>query len=120
MVYLLVAWIAGFCVVRDALGPIAVPAALIGNETAMGDINNTLLTVTGIGVTVQDEAAAGVKNETEVLCKPGMCHYGLLNNMQVMQTASVFGPITIAGIVSATLSSALASIISAPRVFQVI
>lgn len=32
---------------------------------------------------------------------------------------SVFGPITIAGIISATLSSALASLVSAPRVFQV-
>lgn len=32
---------------------------------------------------------------------------------------SAFGPLTIAGIVSATLSSALASLVSAPRVFQV-
>jgi len=38
---------------------------------------------------------------------------------QVMQLASAFGPIIIAGIVSATLSSALASLISAPKVFQV-
>jgi len=38
---------------------------------------------------------------------------------QVMQLASAFGPIVIAGIVSATLSSALASLISAPKVFQV-
>jgi len=37
----------------------------------------------------------------------------------VMQLASAFGPIIIAGIVSATLSSALASLISAPKVFQV-
>lgn len=36
-----------------------------------------------------------------------------------MQLASAFGPIIIAGIVSATLSSALASLISAPKVFQV-
>ena len=39
--------------------------------------------------------------------------------LQVMQLASAFGPIIIAGIVSATLSSALASLISAPKVFQV-
>ena len=38
---------------------------------------------------------------------------------QVMQMISGFGPITIAGIISATLSSALASLVSAPKVFQV-
>jgi len=38
---------------------------------------------------------------------------------QVMQLVSAFGPIIVAGIVSATLSSALASLISAPKVFQV-
>jgi len=36
-----------------------------------------------------------------------------------MQLVSAFGPIIVAGIVSATLSSALASLISAPKVFQV-
>lgn len=36
-----------------------------------------------------------------------------------MQMVSAFGPITIAGIISATLSSALASLVSAPKVFQV-
>jgi hypothetical protein len=39
--------------------------------------------------------------------------------IQVMQLVSAFGPITIAGIISATLSSALASLVSAPKVFQV-
>ncbi len=36
-----------------------------------------------------------------------------------MQLISAFGPLIIAGIVSATLSSALASLVSAPKVFQV-
>lgn len=35
-----------------------------------------------------------------------------------MQLVSFVAPITIAGIISATLSSALASLVSAPRVFQ--
>ena len=38
---------------------------------------------------------------------------------QVMQIISAWGPITVAGIISATLSSALASLVSAPKVFQV-
>ena len=38
---------------------------------------------------------------------------------QMMQLTSAFGPITVAGIISATLSSALACLVSAPKVFQV-
>lgn len=38
---------------------------------------------------------------------------------QVMSMVSGFGPIITAGIFSATLSSALASLVSAPKVFQV-
>jgi solute carrier family 12 sodium/potassium/chloride transporter 2 len=48
------------------------------------------------------------------------CKHGLLNNYQVMEMVSVLGPIIIAGIFSASLSSALASLVSAPKVFQVI
>lgn len=36
-----------------------------------------------------------------------------------MSLVSVFGPLITAGIFSATLSSALASLVSAPKVFQV-
>jgi hypothetical protein len=38
---------------------------------------------------------------------------------QVMEMMSGFGPLITAGIFSATLSSALASLVSAPKVFQV-
>uniref|UniRef100_A0A673CUW9 Solute carrier family 12 member 3 n=1 Tax=Sphaeramia orbicularis TaxID=375764 RepID=A0A673CUW9_9TELE len=46
------------------------------------------------------------------------CEYGLHNDFQVMSLVSGFGPIITAGIFSATLSSALASLVSAPKVFQ--
>lgn len=39
--------------------------------------------------------------------------------VQAMSMVSGFGPIITAGIFSATLSSALASLVSAPKVFQV-
>lgn len=39
--------------------------------------------------------------------------------VQVMTMVSGFGPLIIAGTFSATLSSALASLVSAPKVFQV-
>lgn len=38
---------------------------------------------------------------------------------QMMTLVSGFGPLIIAGTFSATLSSALASLVSAPKVFQV-
>ena len=38
---------------------------------------------------------------------------------QVMEMLSAYGPIVTAGIFAATLSSALASLVSAPKVFQV-
>jgi len=45
---------------------------------------------------------------------------GLLNDYQAMQKISWFGPIIVAGIVAATLSSALASLVSAPKIFQAV
>ncbi|XP_037343067.2 solute carrier family 12 member 1 isoform X2 [Pungitius pungitius] len=51
-------------------------------------------------------------------CAVEKCKYGLINNNQVMTMVSGFGPLIIAGTFSATLSSALASLVSAPKVFQ--
>ncbi|XP_041794212.1 solute carrier family 12 member 1 isoform X2 [Chelmon rostratus] len=51
-------------------------------------------------------------------CSVETCQFGLLNNNQVMTMVSGFGPLIIAGTFSATLSSALASLVSAPKVFQ--
>lgn len=52
---------------------------------------------------------------------PVKCYeLGLLNDYQAMQKISWFGPIIIAGIFAATLSSALASLVSAPKIFQAV
>ncbi|CAN8005615.1 unnamed protein product [Ixodes hexagonus] len=45
----------------------------------------------------------------------GGCEYGLLYDSQVMELVSAFGPLVYAGIFAATLSSALASLVSAPK-----
>ncbi|KAJ3604927.1 hypothetical protein NHX12_026978, partial [Muraenolepis orangiensis] len=100
IVYLGVAVSTGACIVRDATG----------------SINDT--------VSAQFRA-----NCTDAACKYGYdfsscntanttCLYGLQNDFQVMSIVSGFGPIITAGIFSATLSSALASLVSAPKVFQ--
>ncbi|XP_003969692.1 solute carrier family 12 member 1 [Takifugu rubripes] len=51
-------------------------------------------------------------------CATTKCDFGLNNNNQLMTLVSAFGPLIIAGTFSATLSSALASLVSAPKVFQ--
>ncbi|XP_058454555.1 bumetanide-sensitive sodium-(potassium)-chloride cotransporter isoform X2 [Malaya genurostris] len=51
-------------------------------------------------------------------CAPEECHFGLHNSFQVMELVSAYGPIIYAGCFAATLSSALASLVSAPKVFQ--
>ncbi|XP_038139320.1 solute carrier family 12 member 1 [Cyprinodon tularosa] len=51
-------------------------------------------------------------------CETEPCKFGLMNNFQVMTMVSGFGHLITAGTFSATLSSALASLVSAPKVFQ--
>ncbi|KAK7895835.1 hypothetical protein WMY93_021160 [Mugilogobius chulae] len=100
IVYLGVAVSTGSCIVRDA----------------SGSLNDTV-------------SSQFMANCTEAACKFGFdfstcknsdegCRYGLHNDFQVMSLVSGFGPIITAGIFSATLSSALASLVSAPKVFQ--
>ncbi|KAK6755992.1 hypothetical protein RB195_014406 [Necator americanus] len=48
------------------------------------------------------------------------CQYGLMNYFQIMEMESLWGPLITAGIFAATLSSALASLVSAPKVFQAV
>ncbi|XP_056591773.1 solute carrier family 12 member 2 isoform X2 [Triplophysa dalaica] len=99
LVYVGVAVSTGACIVRDATGE---------------EYNFTL--------------SAGAVNCSDAACKLGYnfsqctsqnhCKYGLYNDFQVMSVASGFSPLITAGIFSATLSSALASLVSAPKVFQ--
>lgn len=51
-------------------------------------------------------------------CAERHCDYGLQNSFQVIELVSAFGPAIYAGCFAATLSSALASLVSAPKVFQ--
>ncbi|XP_040200765.1 solute carrier family 12 member 2 isoform X2 [Rana temporaria] len=96
IVYMGVAVSVGSCVVRDASGNV--------NDTLSAAFSNCT------------EAACKL-NYNFSSCKPN-CEYGLMNNFQVMSMVSGFAPLITAGIFSATLSSALASLVSAPKVFQ--
>uniref|UniRef100_A0A669PAC1 Solute carrier family 12 member 1 n=1 Tax=Phasianus colchicus TaxID=9054 RepID=A0A669PAC1_PHACC len=85
------------CVVRDATG----------------NINDTVTP----GMSCNGSSACNLGYDFS-RCRSQPCDYGLMNNFQVMSMVSGFGPLITAGIFSATLSSALASLVSAPKVFQ--
>ena len=80
------------------------------------------------GLTVAREATGIYSlNKTSTDCTNITCNYGLLHNYQVMEMVSEIpsiiknnSPIIIAGIFSASLSSALASLVSAPKIFQAV
>lgn len=79
----------------------------------------------GVGATVARDATGNVYDIVNgslsfLDCEPGGCKYGLQNSFQVIELVSVFGPLIYAGCFAATISSALASLVSAPKVFQVI
>ncbi|KAM6981021.1 solute carrier family 12 member 1 [Aplochiton taeniatus] len=98
--YLGIALCVSSAVVRDATGNV--------NDTiAMGVscVNSTAVSACNLGYDFSS-------------CAVNTCKFGLMNNFQVMTMVSGFGPLIIAGTFSATLSSALASLVSAPKVFQ--
>eukprot|EP00073_Rattus_norvegicus_P035406 XP_008760364.1 PREDICTED: solute carrier family 12 member 1 isoform X1 [Rattus norvegicus] len=95
--YIGVAICVAACVVRDATG----------------SMNDTVVS----GMNCNGSAACGLGYDFS-RCQHEPCQYGLMNNFQVMSMVSGFGPLITAGIFSATLSSALASLVSAPKVFQ--
>ncbi|XP_062404842.1 solute carrier family 12 member 1 [Sardina pilchardus] len=80
---------------------------------ATGSINSSITA----GTPCDFNAACELGYDFSV-CATTKCPYGLMNNFQVMTMVSGFGPLIIAGTFSATLSSALASLVSAPKVFQ--
>ncbi|XP_025026282.1 solute carrier family 12 member 3 [Python bivittatus] len=96
--YLVLSATIGSCVIRDA----------------SGSINDTVL---ARPMTCEGIACGYGWNFTEC-AQSHSCHYGLLNYYQTMSMVSGFAPLITAGIFGATLSSALACLVSAPKVFQ--
>ncbi|KAM4708916.1 solute carrier family 12 member 2-like [Discoglossus pictus] len=95
--YLAVAIASAACIVRDATG----------------NITDALSTSSG-----ECLSAACTLGYNFTACAESPCEYGLLNNFQVMAMFSGYAPLITAGIFAATLSSALASLVSAPKIFQ--
>ncbi|KAI9550869.1 hypothetical protein GHT06_000210 [Daphnia sinensis] len=78
------------------------------------------------GVTVMRDATGDPANYTDngtvsdymAVCLGQDCEWGLQNSYQVMTLVSAFGPLNYLGCFAATLSSALACFVSAPKIFQ--
>uniref|UniRef100_A0A7N8XEM6 Solute carrier family 12 member 3 n=1 Tax=Mastacembelus armatus TaxID=205130 RepID=A0A7N8XEM6_9TELE len=98
--YLIISATIGSCVVRDASG--------ILNDT----LSSSSSSEGCIGTACQYgwDFSECIKN--------GTCAYGISNYYQSMSMVSAFAPLITAGIFGATLSSALACLVSAPKVFQ--
>ncbi|XP_075709330.1 solute carrier family 12 member 3-like [Rhinoderma darwinii] len=96
--YLAISATIGSCVLRDASG--------IVNDTI--SLNDT--DCEGLSCQFGWDFNECQQNET--------CYYGLANHYQTMSLVSAFSPLITAGIFAATLSSALACLVSAPKVFQ--
>ncbi|XP_075048286.1 solute carrier family 12 member 3-like [Mixophyes fleayi] len=96
--YLAISATIGSCVLRDASG--------ILNDTI--PLNETDCE----GLSCQFGWNFTACEETET------CSYGLSNYYQSMSMVAAFSPLITAGIFAATLSSALACLVSAPKVFQ--
>ncbi|KAM4678153.1 solute carrier family 12 member 1 isoform 1-T1 [Discoglossus pictus] len=92
---------------------VAICAAASVVRDATGSLNDTITA----GIACNGSAACSLGYDFSI-CETEKCNFGLMNNFQVMSMVSGFGPLIIAGIFSATLSSALASLVSAPKVFQ--
>ncbi|XP_072372957.1 solute carrier family 12 member 2 isoform X2 [Scyliorhinus torazame] len=88
----------GSCIVRDATGNLT-------DAIIPGTLTNCTKAACKLGFNFSS-------------CATNKCSYGLMNDFQVMTLVSGFGPLVTAGIFSATLSSALASLVSAPKIFQ--
>lgn len=96
------AFVCGFTVLRQAPGPM--------NTTSLTLLSN---------LTVTNETIENITSINATFAIPkGPFKYGLHNDFQVVELVSWFGPIIYAGCFAATLSSALASLVSAPKVFQ--
>ncbi|KAK6179341.1 hypothetical protein SNE40_011727 [Patella caerulea] len=116
IIYLIVAWMLGASVARDATGYL--PAIVVSNITSTIVNGTTVMNSTDI-IIPRHYNLDVIRNCSQTAS--GVCDkYGLLHDYQVMEMMSAFGPLVTAGIFSATLSSALASLVSAPKVFQAV
>ena len=106
--YVIFSWSNGATVLREATG--IIPSSSLSLSRQNDSFNDTFLY----------SESSNIRNDSFMTCENMKCKHGLLHNYHVMEMVSVYGPIITAGIVAASLSSALASMVSAPKIFQAV
>ncbi|KAK3791356.1 hypothetical protein RRG08_012538 [Elysia crispata] len=123
LVYLFMAIFLGASVQREANGIILASVTEVVNVSGMVGPSTT---TPGLGASVAGADPVFTERDYSYtrefvgncsLVSHG-CKYGLLHSYQAVEMVAAWGPLVLAGIFSATLSSALASLMSAPKVFQ--
>ena len=114
------AFMVGGTVIRDASGDVNDLWNVFNNSySALSAFNNASNESTESTTIAAEHSSQIVWSMygTKFNCT-GNCPYGSHNSFQVIELVSAFGPVIYAGCFAATLSSALASLVSAPKVFQ--
>jgi amino acid transporter len=87
LTYLAVAWMAGWCIARDAVGPVVASAISLQMENITTGLLKPFASNTSFDViddfTSRPMLLSFVNNGTKTTCVPGSCDYGLHNDMQV-------------------------------------
>ncbi|KAI6649092.1 Solute carrier family 12 member 1-like [Oopsacas minuta] len=115
IVYLIMAWIVSFVIAREA------PGICLFNEFYFNSSltqNTTCTTFLPPNITCPTGENVALWRKISAPCVMDECLFGLLENTQMIRLSSATGFLVTAGIFSATLSSALTSLISAPKIFQ--
>ena len=95
--------------------------AVIVAATSLRDASGVLEEV-GFGTGAFNETSGDILNITKRFddCDGRKCEYGTANSYQMMEVIAAWGPLIYMGCFAATLSSAIASLVGAPRVLQAV
>ncbi|CAG7838637.1 unnamed protein product [Allacma fusca] len=93
-------------------------AIMMGGCVLRETTGNVTQYLMGLNITKEEALETGFTFYTDCNNETSSCEYGLLNNAQVMELVSSWGPLIYMGCFAATLSSAIASLVGAPRVLQ--
>ncbi|XP_032675841.1 bumetanide-sensitive sodium-(potassium)-chloride cotransporter [Odontomachus brunneus] len=115
--YLIMALMVGGTIMRDATGDVNDLWTVYNSSLMRGIVNDTVIENSTVLADESINRTSWSIYGTDFNCTAG-CQYGSQNSAEVIQLVSGFGPFIYAGCFAATLSSALASLVSAPKVFQ--
>uniref|UniRef100_A0A914IDA3 Uncharacterized protein n=1 Tax=Globodera rostochiensis TaxID=31243 RepID=A0A914IDA3_GLORO len=133
-VYLLMVWLTGSTVVRDSDG-LNVPLLLMNASREFIFEQISSQSVQLVSQQFNDSLSTNsppMAHQVETLSSSPLyyappqcaynqsCPYGLINYFQIVELGSAWGPLVTVGIIASTLSSALVSLVGAPKIFQAV